>query len=266
MRDAPDSDQVEPGGAIEFALLDLCAQFYEEIAAMKDAQSEGRLASWLSADGGPPPQSPQEFARQLSNRLAAQLRSQERSFAARATLEQARAHRIALYAMAALADEILLLELEWPGQEAWLQVLLEQRLFGSNDAGSRFYAMARQLLKIKGRSPLYADLAGVFLLALELGFRGCYRGRQGQPELSTIRQMLYRMVRHSSPGKPDVAPESIPAFQQAYDFLLTDGQDERLAPLSPWRNLGLYALLAYLLLTIVAWLILMHPFEEYLAQ
>ncbi len=244
--------------AANYTLLGGCADFYQEIAIIKRAMAEGRLAAYLAPDAQQAPTLPSEFANRVSARLLAILRQQERDFRRDASLQEIRAHHVALYLMAALADEIFILELEWPGRDAWLDVLLEQKLFRTNNAGSRLFSMAQQLILTQSRNTLYIDLAAVFLLTLELGFKGRYRGRQGQATLSELRLQLYQLTKQKSrAGAPfDVravfGPQ--PAFAQAYDYLLQGEKDERLAPISPWCSLGVYALLTYLLLSIMAWL------------
>lgn len=257
MREGPEWLEPHPD---TFELVARFADFYQEVAAIKRAQADGWLAAYLAGENSPAPSTAAEFAQRVSARLLGALRLQERRCSEEPSSEAGQLERKALYLMAAVADEILIFELEWPGRDAWLTVLLEQSMFDSSNAGSRFFAMAEQLVRDDLRSPLRVDLAAVFLLAMELGFKGRYRARQAQPQLDKIRGQLYQLV--SSAGA-DVG-ESRHAFAQAYGYVLQGQRDERLAPVSPWRNLGLYGLLGYLLLTTVAWIVLMHPFERYL--
>lgn len=244
----------------EYALVAQFADFYEEVAGIKRAQSEARLAAYLGVDNTPAaPAQMDELARRMSARLLNLLRQQERNCTADAASEAGQLQRKALYVMAALADEVMIFVLEWPGRELWLSVLLEQSMFDSSNAGSRFFTMAQQLMKDNIRSRLHIDLAAVFLLAMELGFKGSLRARQGQAELDSMRQRLYQFVTASHADGI-----ALPAFPEAYDYPLQGLRDERLAPLSPWRNLGLYGLLGYALASAVLWLVLMYPFERYM--
>jgi type VI secretion system protein ImpK len=259
--------------AADYTLLGGCADFYQEIAAIKCAFDEDRLAAHLSPDSAPDaaaaPATDSELAKRVSARLLTFLRQQERDFRRNATVQEIRAHRVALYLMAALADEIFILDAKWRWGDAWLDGLLEQKLFRTNNAGSRLFIMARQLISAQSRNPLYIDLAAVFLLTLELGFRGRYRGRQGEAALAELRAQLYQLTKQKSRsgGSFDVravlGPQ--PAFTQAYDYQLQGDKDQRLAPVSPWCSVGLYALLAYLMLSTIAWLMLLYPFERYIA-
>lgn len=246
--------QAEP----EFTLVAQFADFYEEVAGIKRAQNEARLSAYLGLEGTAAA-SADELARRVSARLLELLRRQERLCLADSASEAGQLQRKALYVMAALADEILIFELSWPARDAWLAVLLEQSMFDSSNAGSRFFAMAQQLLHDNIRSRLHIDLAAVFLLAMELGFKGSLRARQGQTELAAIRQRLYQFVTASTTGGA-----AMHAFAEAYDYPLQGVRDERLAPVSPWRSLGLYGLLGYVLVSAVVWLMLMYPFERYM--
>jgi type VI secretion system protein ImpK len=252
-----------------FTLVAGFADFYQEVARIKQAQTEGRLAAYLAGTESPAPVLPLDFARLVSARLRKQLQEQERQCTAEAASEAGKLAAQARYLMAALADEVLIFELDWPGRDVWLTVLLEQSMFNTSNAGSRFFSMAKQLVQDNIRSPLHMDLAAVFLLAMELGFRGCWRARQGEQELAAIRQQLYQLVvpapadQHARNG---MSPPPAPAFSQAYAYLLRGFNDERLAPVSPWRNLGIYGLVSYLLASSLLWLALMYPFERYLGS
>lgn len=257
MRDAPSWPQP---GRDHPDLVARFADFYQELAAIKAAQAGGWLAAYLAGDDSPQPVTGSEFAKRVNARLLALLQRQARRYADDTGTAAGQAERQARYLMAALADEVLIFELDWPGRDAWLSVLLEQSVFDSSNAGSRFFTMAEQLVQETPRTPLQAELASVFLLAMELGFKGRYRARHAQPHLEKIRGQLYQVV-FAAGGKLD---DDQPAFAEAYAYPLTGRRDERLAPLTPWRNLGLYGLIGYLLLSVVAWFVLMHPFEHYL--
>ena len=272
LRQRPDpvmqiADSGDIGSASAFFFLGGCADFYEEIASIKRAHAEGRLAAYLAPDEASAPTRPIDFASRVSARLFAILRQQEHDFRRNATVQEIKAHNAALYVMAALADEIFILELDWPGREAWLDVLLEHRLFKTRNAGSHFFSMAHDLVQIQSRDNLYVDLAAVFLLALALGFRGRYRGQQGHAALQEIRLQLYKLVNQKNrPGVPERAAGERYAFIQAYQHTLQGTEDARLAPVSPWLALGGYALLGYLMLSVVVWLVLMHPFAQYVGS
>lgn len=239
-------------------LLGCFAEFYEEIASIRLALAEGRLPAYLATGDEPPPALAADLAARVSARLAEMLQQQARVVRRDATATEIEAHATAQYVMAALADEIFILELDWAGRDAWLDALIEYKLFQSNKAGRHFFELAAQILRPQNRSALHTDLASVFLLALQLGFKGLYRGHEGEATLRSCRQQLYRLV---NAGERDHR-RSRAAFFQAYQHRLSGENDERLAPLTPWYALGRIALASYLALSTVVWLVLLHPFQS----
>jgi type VI secretion system protein ImpK len=239
-----------------------CADFYEEVASIKRAHALRTLEAELAFGPAAVPAQPLDYARRVSARLVAILHRQQQAFRRDATPEQIRAQRVAHYLMAALADEVFVLELDWPGRAAWLDVLIEHQLFASRNAGSRVFTIASQLSQPGQCGAHGPALAAVFLFMLALGFKGCYRGQAGETRLHEIRAALYILVRQGG-GMVDAA-DAGHAFAQAYQHGLPGGHDERLAPLSPWFTLGAWALAANLLLSSLAWLVLLHPFQQYI--
>jgi type VI secretion system protein ImpK len=239
-----------------------CADFYEEVAGIKRAHALGTLEAELSVGAPAPPADALDYARRVSARLVAILHRQQQAFRRDATPEQIHAQKVAHYLMAALADEIFVLELDWPGRAAWLDVLIEHQLFKTRNAGSRVFRIARELGQPGQRHTYGPELAAVVLFMLALGFKGCYRGEAGKPRLHEIRTVLYTLLRQG--GAMAGAADTGHAFAQAYQHGLAGGRDERLAPLSPWFTLGAWALAGDLLLSSLAWLILLHPFQQYI--
>lgn len=235
-------------------LLAYFAQFFEEVAQYKAAIAEGRLARLLEGDLPADPR-PDDLAEAISRRLLHCLEQQQRLVAARADEAEQMAYREMLYAMAALADEEFLLALDWPGSEAWLRHLLEQALFHTSQAGQRFFARADQLLRGHAPQGAQRELAAVYLLVLQLGFQGQYRGRSGQPVLADFRARLIACIAAQRPADAAAAP----AFAQAYAYTLGQHADLRLAPLRPWLRAAAAALVAYLLLSAALWFGLLHP-------
>lgn len=218
---------------------------WEEVAALRQAQAEGRLGAHL---GGNAEMTGKEMARLFAARLATLMEDETRRAASFGSSEQRRRQRIALYATCALVDEVLLLDTGWPGQEAWLDLLLEYRFFRSRVAGQRLFVQLEQFLL----SDDDADLAAIFLWVLKLGFKGRHRGPQGEARLNQLRQILLERVRV---GDVDDGP----LFPQATLFNIA-GKEVRLAPLRPWLRAGGLALVAYLLLSSAVWLALVQPF------
>ncbi|MBA3774463.1 MAG: DotU family type IV/VI secretion system protein [Ramlibacter sp.] len=245
---APDGTAGSPA-----LLLGLFADFYEEVARIKQHSLAGTLPDYL-ADGAHKPATPQEQARAVSARLAGLLLEQNRRMRQHGTQAQLRLHGVASYVMAALADEIFIFELDWAARQAWLSALLEHRLFGSRLAGRRFFEQAEQILATNTREVLQCDLASCFLLAVQLGFKGMNRGAQGAPKLDALRQRLWRFVNGSSPA--EYAPV---LFPQAYAHTVVSLRDERIAPIAPWLRAAGWWSAGFLAVSSILWLWLVQP-------
>lgn len=243
---------MQPAALPEMPLLSCFAQFYEEVARVRQESERGSLQAYLGVSGAAPVE-PAELAGRVSLRLADLLAGQARDMRATASEAQQRAYTAASYVMVVLADEIFILELSWPAQDAWLEVLLEHRQFGSRQAGRRFFDMAEQVLAVVSRSNLHRDLAACFLLALQLGFKGMHRGSQGQLFLDTLRQRLYRFV-NGRPAEPDGR-----LFVQAYEHTVKSTADARVAPLRPWWRLAMGYAFCFVLVSSALWLWLIQP-------
>ncbi len=238
-------------------LLARFAEFFESVVDSKQAISEGRLGAVLSVGDEPQPTDPRELAARLSSRLAAVLRLQEKEVVRTGKPTEIDAHRKAMYVMAAVTDEIFILEVDWPGRDAWLEVLVEYNLFQSRNAGNRFFQMADELLAAQIPDPLQVDLAAVMVMALQLGFKGQYRGARDDSELHALRNRLFRLVEREHGGR---AMDS--AFPQTLQQLQAGGTPERLAPLTPWYTGGIVLLIVYLVISSGMWLWLIEPFRS----
>jgi type VI secretion system protein ImpK len=153
----------------------------------------------------------------------------------------AEVYREAQYLMAALADEVFL-HLAWQGRDDWQANLLEQRLFGSHNAGDVVFQRIDRILR--ARDPLEMELAKVYLTALGLGFQGRFRGPGGTARVDEYRRQLYAFVTNQD---PDAVREAKPLFPEAYASTLDAGEGSRLAYLRHW--------VVALLLFFVLWLV-----------
>ena len=87
-------------------LLGCFAEFYEEIAGIRLALAEGRLPAYLATGDEAPPTLGADQAARVSARLADILRQQARTVRREATAIEVKAHTMAQYVMAALADVV----------------------------------------------------------------------------------------------------------------------------------------------------------------
>lgn len=89
----------------------------------------------------------------------------------------------ARYPLMVLADEVML-HSGWDHAAEWEGRLLEQKHFGTNIGGEKYFTIAKDL------RPEEVELAAILYTGLVLGFRGKYRER---PEkLSEVKTRLYR--------------------------------------------------------------------------
>jgi len=238
-------------------LLARFAEFFDEVVAIKLAIADGRLGAMLAVGDEAPPTDPGDLAARVSARLTLTLLAQRNEIARTGTPREMEAYEQALYVMTALTDELFILEIDWPGRDAWMDTLVEYRIFRSRNAGVRVFEMADILLAEPAIDRLQADVASVMVLALRLGFRGRFRGEHGAAELRRLRARLYRVVEREHDGGLQ-----LPTFPQAGEQTQSGGTPARLAPLSPWFVGAGIALLAYLLLSSAVWLMLIEPFRK----
>lgn len=85
--------------------------------------------------------------------------------------------QLASYALASLADELLIVDIPWEGQGWWENHAMEVDLFGSRRRATEFYARAEKAATL----PI-PDAISVFVLAVLLGFRGILRESPDQVE------------------------------------------------------------------------------------
>lgn len=231
--------------------------FYVEVAQIRQAVAKGRLAAYL-AEGKPISfGSASAIAAAVAERLSSRLQQQAKLVRQGGNEAEIKAYRQAQFVMAALADEVLLLDLDWSGSGAWSGELLERRLFGTSSAGRDFFKLLDSLLQLRGRSRLLTELGSIYLLALQLGFKGRYRSRAGEGVIARYRSRLLRFI-----GWGDRSADDDLMFPHAYQHLIRDMSGQRLAPLSRWLMIISGVLLVYLLASSVVWLVVTQRFDK----
>ncbi|MGB1109894.1 MAG: DotU family type IV/VI secretion system protein [Gammaproteobacteria bacterium] len=227
-------------------LLAACfTEFYQELARIKLAIRDGRLPALLKSSAG----NNADLAAATASRLVALLARQDKRMADEANQMERKSYTLARYFMAALADEVLGLNLKWAGREHWDDVLIERKLFGRSVAGRDFYQLCDRVLGSRGRNNLMEDLAGIALLCLQLGFQGQYRGDSGKAQRERYRKRLldYIGINHDDPS------DARTLFDAAYQGLVATPGDNRLAPATRWYRIGGAMLAVYLLLSTLVW-------------
>ena len=243
-------------------LMTLFGEFYEEIARVKVAVHEGRLAAYLSSgvanvtvDGQQ--MSGNDMAAMLQQRLKMRLQEQAKRVAGAGLQADIDAYRTAQYAMAVLADELFVIDVDWPGRGAWQHYLLEEVLFASSNGGRELFTRLDELLSSRARHSLLEDIAAVYLMTLRLGFQGQYRGSHGAPLLKNYCDRLVRFA-----GENTASQEHQPAFAQAYRHRIVGSRDERMAPISRWYTLGAIGAAVYVVISTVVWISLTDRFLD----
>jgi type VI secretion system protein ImpK len=125
--------------------------------------------------------------------------------------EAAERYPEAQYAMAALADD-LLLHMDWEGKFAWPKHALEPKLFKTRAAEVELFRRIDKLLKELPDSASARDLARVYLFVIAAGFKGKYRQFGLTRALAEYRQRLYEYIHHGA------------------DALMLYGEDRRIFP------------------------------------
>lgn len=229
-------------------LVELLRQYCALVLTHKK-EIEDRLAAQLRlADRGEvmeisPDAEIAERAEALQRQLRDRLEEQAQDVLRRGDEREQRRFREMQYVMVAFTDEVFL-SLSWEGQEYWSDHLLEERLFATHHAGTKFFANIDELLR--QRDATRADVAVAFLLALSLGFRGRYHGASGDAEIERYRQQLFAFLFQRNLGLNDEAQ----LYGQAYAQLLTGKPQSWLPILRPWfmaiaAVLGLYVLMSH---------------------
>jgi len=183
------------------------------------------------------------------DRLVALLRRQESDARRSSGSYGLETYRRAMYAMAALGDEILL-HGDGAAERQWMSHLLETTLFRSQRAGEKVFDDIEEMQSFGAAG---VELAQVYLAVLGLGFQGYYSGVE-QPDraIAPQRQKLFRLAY----GEPLVAGGSSHIAAAAYASTITDGEGGKLPHLKPW----IYALVLLVILYIAAGTVLWQSF------
>ncbi|KGI78270.1 DotU family type IV/VI secretion system protein [Oleiagrimonas soli] len=238
-------------------LLEHFSAFYEELARIKQAARSQELTRLLEPDRPHAEIDPHAMAERVAARLLAVMDAQMHIVRGMATGAEMDAYRRTRYVMAALADEVIIFELSRPDSNDWtahwVEHLIEHSIARSRVAGRQFFVLAKALVECRAPSVLEANLAAVFLLALQLGFKGMYRGPESNSILRAYRSRLHKLARLGDIGK---AREH--AFPQAYDYAVqVDESSAQVRPaLSPWLRAATYVTVGYLLLSSALWITL----------
>ncbi|MBP6985541.1 MAG: DotU family type IV/VI secretion system protein [Alphaproteobacteria bacterium] len=148
----------------------------------------------------------------------------------------------AQFIMAALADEIFL-HMDWHGKDYWGKNLLEDKLYGTHNAGEILFDRIDDFLKV--RDPSRADLAMLYLICLGLGFKGKYRHMPDNGKIQHYRRELFIFIYRRDPTLYEMGTTLMP---DAYLHTMENGKLVFLNDTQPWiiayAVLGIVMLLA----------------------
>ncbi len=240
--------------------------FYDELIILKSwAMEEGwgsKIHENHESDKENPPSQPQlSVARRILLHLEKVLKSQYRLVEVQGGGYAANYYKEAQYIMVALADEIFL-NLNWTGKKEWQDNLLESHLYGTQDAGEKFFQNLDIFLQERDVSSL--DLAVVYLMALGLGFQGKFRGTdEASTVLSKYRQQLYDMITYDVPINKR---NRLHVFEEAYHHTLDEVDSLSISNLRPWYIALGASITLCLILFYTVWSIEAHDIFSILKQ
>jgi type VI secretion system protein ImpK len=222
-------------------VLQCFREFYAQVIRLR----RGVLANpWGIAQAGSNPERDEALrqgaAQRVSDLLLATLERQALEAGRRSGEPGADFYREAQYVMSTLADEVFL-HLEWEGRHTWAANLLETRLFGTHVGGETFFRRLDALLH--EQDAVKRPVAGVYLMALSLGFQGRHRGRDAAAVLAEYRRRAFAFV---FPGHRSVIRGERRLFPEAYEHTAAGGQAIRLPHARRWIVAAAAVLLLFL--------------------
>ena len=177
-----------PGGDGGVSLFIQFRDFWKEVEAVKDALARGDIDAAAARN-------------RLRDALKAPASSGARLSAPSVASD---AQREAQYVMTAVADDVFVQIPSAAGRD-WAMHPLELDLFGSRRAGQRVFERVDALLA--GDSPNAGELAGIYLAALALGFKGMYADRaDGEQKLAEYRDRSAHVSWRPRPRRPARPP------------------------------------------------------------
>ncbi|MDR2781180.1 MAG: DotU family type IV/VI secretion system protein [Holosporaceae bacterium] len=153
-----------------------------------------------------------------------------------------------IYIMAAIADDFFL-NMEWIGKKYWEENMLEQRYFGSQIAGEKFFDRIDGL--ILESEPLSTKKAEIYLKALSLGFKGRYRGTDDeQIEIDQYRKKLFEFIQRADKS---IFLIGYRLFQKEYTYTIPTIHRKLLPDTSIINYLCAFFVFMFLVISSVVW-------------
>ncbi|WP_428243242.1 DotU family type IV/VI secretion system protein [Gynuella sp.] len=228
----------------EFELLDRFLDAYEAITGIR--------MTLLQQEDYDPDTSALGVCQNLKLEIDSALQSQDNDENLLVALQRVR------YALVALVDEQLICTTDWAGKNSWVNNLLEEHVYSTSLAGWELFRDIDRLIKRDSGLPYRAVLALIYLMVLQLGFRGELRDEEER--LQPYFDKLQDLVDGQTDGVPPAVLEQ--AFEQAYLQNIEPGSQQRLAPLSRWITRIVLLTGVYLLASLAVWLGLLNDFRS----
>lgn len=164
----------------------------------------------------------------LLNSLMTSLEERGRDFSTRGGDYGSRLFARVIYVFAAFADDVML-ESHWVGRDEWVRTPLEVKLFGSQSAGEEiFNDIDNGLSKYEfGKR----DLAKIYLMALNLGFEGKFKGTQSEVDIRRYKVRLFELINDRAPENSEATKSFLGSV---YRYNQTGGAPEMMSYLKPW--------------------------------
>lgn len=224
--------------------VELFKEFYSHVYSVKKMIMSG-VIDWrqLRSDEVKPNLSDREKTRLLASYLKAVLSEQMDFVSANTSALEFASYKEAAYLMSALVDEVFLLQIQWFGARYWNECSIELGIFSSCNAGDEYYRRLNKLTQQDVLTSLEKNIAVLFIITLQLGFRGKLRGFEGR--VIELRNTLLPMTGYRSNLRH--------LFPPAYAFVRNPVIAQKLEPFSSWNRLLFLSLVAYLIITSGVW-------------
>lgn len=150
------------------------------------------------------------------------------------------------YVLTVLSDEIFL-NLNWEGNERWKLYLLERQLFQTEIAGNKFFEMAEEVITTRNE-----DMGFLYLMSLNLGFRGKYRDENKADEyIASYKSRLYALVHPLSNRL--FYPGRVHLIEQCYEYTYTETCISELPDTKHLATCIISIIIVYIVVSYIVW-------------
>lgn len=237
--------------------VELFKEFYSHVYTVKKMIMAG-VIDWqqITTEEVSPDLSDRDKTQLLAAYVKAALNDQMEYVSANTNALEFSVYQRASYLMSALADEIFLLQISWFGAPYWNEFSIESGVFETCHAGDEYYRRLQALMDKEVLTGLEKQLAMIYIMTLQLGFRGSLRGHE--KAVLELRHKLLPLTGHGGNLRH--------LFPSAYAFVRNPVIAQKLEPFANWNKLLFFGLAAYLVLTSGVWWWLTSNFSNALSN